>query len=441
MAKTEAELREEISRLVREFFRVRQHERTRFVPGETPVRYAGRVYDHREMELLVESALDFWLTAGRFSEEFELAFSEFVGTEYALLTNSGSSANLLAISSLTSHLLSEQKLEPGDEVVVAAAGFPTTLNPVLQNRLVPVFVDVELGTYNASPQQIADAIGPRTRAIFLAHTLGNPFDLGKIGELAAANNLWLIEDCCDALGSTFRGRSVGTFGQVATCSFYPAHHITMGEGGVVFTQDETLVRALRSFRDWGRDCYCAGGESNTCGTRFSGKYGQLPYGYDHKYIYSHIGYNLKVTDMQAAIGVAQLSKLPDFVTRRKQNFAYWSDRFGPWEDVFVLPVATEDSDPAWFGYPVTVRKGAGFSRNELTGHLERHLIETRNLFAGNLLRQPAYAGIDARVPGDLLNTDYVMESTFFLGTYPGMTLPMIDYVTSVIDDFLREKAR
>lgn len=430
-------IRGEISELVREYYHVKFAGQS-FRPGVDPVRYAGRVFDHKEIERAVDASLDFWLTAGRFSEEFEVDFADFVDVDYALLTNSGSSANLLAFSALTSPLLGERRLTPGSEVIAVAAGFPTTVNPIVQNRMVPVFVDVEIGTYNASIENIRKAIGPKTRAIFLAHTLGNPLDLEAIGELVREHDLWLIEDCCDALGSTYRSKHVGTFGHVATCSFYPAHHITIGEGGMVFTNDPLIARAATSFRDWGRDCYCKGGENNTCGKRFSGQYGNLPPGYDHKYVYSHVGYNLKVTDIQAAIGVEQMKKLPDFIAARKTNFKRWQDGFSRWSDLFILPFAAPEADPAWFAFPVSVRPEAPFTRTELTNHLASHDIETRNVFAGNLLKQPAYLDVEHRVVGELTNTEFVMNNTFFLGTYPGLTPEKIEYALSVIDRFVRE---
>ncbi|MGC4113623.1 MAG: lipopolysaccharide biosynthesis protein RfbH [Myxococcales bacterium] len=438
MAANEKELRAEILRLVREFHDVRFAAKA-FVPGKDPVRYAGRVFDEREMQALVDSALDFWLTAGRFTEQFEAGLAEYVGTEYAFLVNSGSSANLLALSSLTSPLLGEKRLKPGDEVISVAAGFPTTVNPILQHGMVPVFVDVELGTYNIDPKALRQAIGPKTRAIFLAHTLGNPYDLDTVQELVKKHDLWLIEDCCDALGSTWRGQKVGTFGHLATCSFYPAHHITLGEGGAVVTSDERIARAARSIRDWGRDCYCAGGENNTCGKRFSGKYGTLPEGYDHKYVYSHIGYNLKATDMQAAIGVAQLEKLPRFCQARRDHFKAWHAGFSKWADKFVLPHALEGADPSWFAFPLTVKEGAGFTRTQLADFLNGKLVETRNLFGGNLLRQPAYADIAKRVPGSLAVTDFVMDHTLFLGTYPGLTPERIDHVLGLVAEFLARR--
>ena len=436
--KTEKELREEISALVKDFYEVKFRDDA-YVPGETPVRYAGRVFDEKELQALVDSSLDFWLTSGRYSEEFEAEFAELFDLEYAFLTNSGSSANLLAFTALTSPLLGERKLKPGDEVISVAAGFPTTVNPVIQNGMVPVFVDVELGTYNINPEELKKAAGPETKAIFLAHTLGNPYNLDLVQKLAEDHDLWFIEDCCDALGSTYKGRMLGTFGHIATCSFYPAHHITMGEGGAVLTDDDDLARAVRSIRDWGRDCYCAGGENNTCGKRFSGQYGTLPAGYDHKYVYSHIGYNLKVTDMQAAIGVEQLKKLDGFIEKRKENFMLWTEGFRQWEDRFILPFAIEGADPAWFAYPVTVKEDAGFTRTELTDYLAQNLVETRNIFGGNLLRQPAYLDIKKRVVGELPVTDIIMNRSFFLGTFPGLTKEKIDYTLSVIKKFLEEK--
>jgi CDP-4-dehydro-6-deoxyglucose reductase, E1 len=435
VAKTEKELRAEIADLVKDFYKIKFADKG-FVPGTSPVHYAGRVFDEKELQNLVDSSLDFWLTSGRYSQEFEELFCEFTGAEYSFLVNSGSSANLVAFASLMSPLLGERALKRGDEVVSVAAGFPTTLNPIIQNGMVPVFVDVEIGTYNIDPEALKKAIGPKTRAIFLAHTLGNPYNLDVVMELVKKHNLWLIEDCCDALGSKYKGKLVGSFGHIATCSFYPAHHITMGEGGCVFTNDDTLARAARSIRDWGRDCYCSGGESNTCGKRFSAQYGSLPKGYDHKYVYSHIGYNLKVTDMQAAIGVAQIKKLPHFIERRKENFRLWTEGFSKWPELFILPRATEGSDPSWFAYPVTVKESAPFTRTELTDYLNNHLVETRNLFGGNLLRQPAYLNIEHRVaPGGLANTDRIMNDSFFLGAYPGLTKDKIEYTLKMVNEF------
>ena len=434
--KNEAQIRSEISDLVKEYYNIKFKEE-KFNPGETPVRYAGRVFDEKELQSLVDSSLDFWLTSGRFSEEFETEFADFFDLEYAFLTNSGSSANLLAFSALTSPLLGARKLKPGDEVISVAAGFPTTVNPIIQHGMIPVFVDVELGTYNINPEELKKAISPKTKAIFLAHTLGNPYNLDVVQALVDEHDLWFIEDCCDALGSTYNGQLLGTFGHITSCSFYPAHHITMGEGGAVVTDDDDLARAVRSIRDWGRDCYCAGGENNTCGKRFSGTYGTLPKGYDHKYVYSHIGYNLKVTDMQAAIGVEQLKKLDKFIERRKENFEIWTNGFKKWEDKFVLPYGIEGADPAWFAYPVTVKEDAGFTRTELTDYLSQNLVETRNIFGGNLLRQPAYLNIEKRVVGDLPVTDQIMNQSFFLGTFPGLSKDKIEYTLSVIEKFLR----
>ena len=436
VGKSEAVLREEIRSLVKEFYEAR-YEKGEPQPGSNLVRYAGRVFDEKELQSLVDASLDFWLTSGRFSEEFEAELADLFGLEYSFLVNSGSSANLSALAALTSPLLDdEQRLKQGDEVISVAAGFPTTLNPIIQHGMVPVFVDVELGTYNINPAELIKAIGPKTRAIFLAHTLGNPYNLDVVSEPVEKHNLWFIEDCCDALGSTYKGRALGTFGHIATCSFYPAHHITMGEGGAVLTDDDTLAKAIRSIRDWGRDCYCAGGENNTCGTRFSGQYGTLPKGYDHKYVYSHVGYNLKATDMQAAIGVEQLKKLDGFIERRKENFTLWMEGFNEWGNTFILPRALENSDPAWFAFPVTVAVEAGFTRTELTDYLASCHVETRNLFGGNLLRQPAYLDIEKRVAGSLEVTDQIMNRTFFLGTYPGLTREQIAYSLGVINDFL-----
>lgn len=438
MASNHEHLRTEIIGLVGEYYRAKFVSEP-FKAGKTPVRYAGRVFDEKELQSLVDASLDFWLTAGRYSDQFEGDFASFVGTEYAFLVNSGSSANLLALAALTSPLLGEKRLKPRDEVIAVAAGFPTTVNPIVQNGMIPVFVDVELGTYNVNVELLERAISGKTRAIFLAHTLGNPYNLDAVCRLAKEHDLWLIEDCCDALGSTYKGRRVGTFGDVSTCSFYPAHHITLGEGGAVFTDDETIARAIRSLRDWGRDCYCAGGENNTCGKRFSAQYGELPFGFDHKYVYSHIGYNLKATEMQAAIGVEQLKKLPGFVERRKHNFRRWHEAFSRWEDLFVLPRATEGSDPAWFAFPVTVKSNGRFSRTDLTTHLSNRHVETRTIFAGNLLRQPAYRDIEHRRGSDLSVTDVVMNDSFFLGTFPGLTDEQIDYAVAEVVSFIDEK--
>ena len=432
----EKRLRAEIAEKVKQYYELRFAS----APSDPQlVHYAGRVFDEKELQYAVEASLDFYLTESRFAREFERRFSDFTGSAHTFIVNSGSSANLLALTALTSPLLGEKALRRGDEVITVAAGFPTTVNPILQNGLVPVFVDVEVGTYNALPAQIEAAVGPRSRAIMLAHTLGNPIDLDAIGRIAEKHNLYLVEDCCDALGSTYHGKNVGTFGHIASYSFYPAHHITMGEGGAVCTDSPVLARAVRALRDWGRDCYCKGGENGRCGRRYTQQYGELPLGYDHKYVYSHIGYNLKVTDLQAAVGVAQMEKLPAFIEKRKANFRRWEAGFKAWEDQFILPYATPGSDPAWFAYPVTVREGAGFTRTELTDYLQGKGVETRNLFGGNLLRQPAYLSIDKRTVGDLHNTDHIMNATFFLGTYPGLTEAQITYVLRQIADFIKQR--
>ena len=410
----------------------------RFIPGKTKINYSGRVFDEKEIMNLVDSSLDFWLTGGRFTEEFEMKLAEYFGVSDIILTNSGSSANLIAISTLTSPKLTDKRLKAGDEVIMVAAGFPATVAPIIQNNLVPVFVDVEIGTYNAISEKIKEAISPKTKAIFIAHTFGNPFNLDVVMELVKIYDLWLIEDNCDALGSKYNGKLTGTFGHLATLSFYPAHHITTGEGGCVITNDENLARIARSFRDWGRDCYCVGGENNTCGKRFSQQFGTLAYGYDHKYVYSHIGYNLKMTDMQAAIGSAQMDKLEYLTKKRKSNFKKIYQGLKPYEKYLILPEATPKSDPSWFTFIITVKKNKKFKRDDLTGFLEENLIETRNLFCGNLLRQPAYMNIDHKVIGNLKNTDYIMNNTFFIGVYPGLDEAQIDYVLKMFAQFFEE---
>src|SRR5215472_348990 len=406
-----------------------------FIPGVTPIPVSGKVIDAADVNAVVDSALDAWFTTGRFAEVFERNLARFVGVRSASLVNSGSSANLVALSALTSPKLGDRRLMPGDEVITVAAGFPTTVNPIFQNRLVPVFVDVTIPTYEIDVNQLEAARSERTKAVFLAHTLGNTFDLDAVCAFAEKHNLWLIEDCCDALGSTYRGRNVGTFGDIATVSFYPAHHITTGEGGAVLTDKPSLQTLIESFRDWGRDCWCEPGKDNTCGKRFDWQLGSLPCGYDHKYTYSHIGYNLKATDMQAALGASQLTKLPDFIARRKENFAYLRQRLQPLEDVLVLPEATRGADPSWFGFPVGVREDAPISRIELTRALEARKIGTRLLFGGNLSRQPAYEGSQFRVVGNLPNTDYVMNHVFWLGVFPGLTQKMLDFVVETVFEF------
>jgi CDP-6-deoxy-D-xylo-4-hexulose-3-dehydrase len=433
-------LRTEILALVRQFHTANFPDRN-FTPGESPIPCAGRVFDDEELVHLVDSSLDFWLTTGRYAEQFEREFAARFGVRHALLVNSGSSANLVALSCLTSPKLADRRLKPGDEIITVAAGFPTTVNPIVQNNLVPVFVDVDLPTYNIDPSQLEPALSSRTRGIMIAHTLGNPFDLRAVCDFAKQHNLWLIEDCCDAVGATYQGKSVGTFGDLATVSFYPAHHITMGEGGCVLTNRPRLKTLVESFRDWGRDCWCAPGADNTCGKRFDWQLGNLPDGYDHKYIYSHIGYNLKVTDMQAAIGVAQLAKLDDFIAARRSNFTQLYDGLKELEEFFVLPEATPGSNPSWFGFPVIVREEAPFSRRELINHLNMRKIGTRQIFAGNLLRQPAYEGVQHRQIGDLANTDIVMNKAFWVGVYPGITPKMMDSIVGTFRDYCREAVR
>jgi CDP-4-dehydro-6-deoxyglucose reductase, E1 len=428
--------REAIRRLVAEYCREAFAARP-FVPGETPVRYAGRVFDEDELTTATDAVLDFWLTAGRFSDAFETGLAKFFPLAATLLVNSGSSANLAATSALTSPTLGDRRVRPGDEIITAAAGFPTTVNPILQIGAVPVFVDVELGTYVPTLDAVAAAIGPKTKGIILAHTMGVPFDAAGTAELCRRRGLWLVEDCCDALGTTLHTRHVGTFGDLATLSFYPAHHITMGEGGAVATDDPQLARIARSLRDWGRDCYCPGGRNDTCGQRFSRQFGTLPFGYDHKYVYSHIGYNLKATDIQAAIGCAQLRKLPGFIAARRRNWARLREMLLPYADQLMLPETPADSEPSYFGFVITVREDAGFARNKLTAHLEAAKIETRNLFCGNLLRHPAYQEIPHRVVGTLTNTDAVMNRTFFIGVYPGLSDAHLDYIGDVFRAFLK----
>lgn len=436
---TEAKsLRAQILELVAEYYAA-AFPTSGFVPGETPVAVSGKVFDATELQYLVDAGLDFWLTTGRFADQFERKFARFFGLRHALLVNSGSSANLLALACLTSPKLGDRRLRPGDEVITVAAGFPTTVNPIVQSHLVPVFVDVTIPTYNVDATQLEEAYSERTRAIMLAHTLGNPFDLEAVMAFARQHDLWVIEDCCDAVGATYHGRKVGTFGDLATVSFYPAHHITMGEGGCVLTDQPQLKRLVESFRGWGRDCWCKPGKENTCGKRFDWQLGELPYGYDHKYIYSHIGYNLKATDMQAAVGVAQLNKLLGFMETRRRNFAALYDGLKSYEDFFVLPQPTPSTEPSWFGFPITVREDAPFTRNDLVRFLESRKIGTRLLFGGNLLRQPAYSGVPHRVVGNLENTDRVMKDTFWIGVFPGITEQMISCVVQTFNTFVAER--
>ena len=429
------QLRQEIIKLVGQYGALASQPAD-FVPGVTVVPPAGKVVGAKEMELMVEASLDAWLTTGRFNDSFESRLAQYIGVKHLITVNSGSSANLIAFSTLTSPKLGERAIKPGDEVIGVAAGFPTTVNPILQFGAVPVFVDVELGTYNIDASRIEAAIGEKTKAIMLAHTLGNPYNLGVITALCKKHNLWLIEDCCDALGSTYDGRLVGTFGDIGTVSFYPAHHITMGEGGAVFTNNGELKQIAESFRDWGRDCYCAPGKDNTCGKRFCWKLGNLPQGYDHKYTYSHLGYNLKITDMQAACGLAQLDRLDEFVAARKRNFAYLKERLQSCAEFLILPEATEHADPSWFGFPMTLRPEANLSRVDMLTYLDQAKIGTRLLFAGNLTRQPYMIGRNYRVVGDLDNSDRVMNDTFWIGVFPGLTEAMLDHAAGRIETFL-----
>lgn len=435
VTKDKKAVRKQILALVRRFYQAGRKEV--FVPGKTPVRYAGRIYDEKELVNLVNASLDFWLTAGKYAKEFEEKFARFLGVKHCLLTNSGSSANLLAVSALTSPKLGKRRLKPGDEAVTTACGFPTTLNPILQNNLVPIFVDVELETYNINVDKIEKAISKKTKAIFIAHTLGNPANIKKILKLVKKYNLWFIEDNCDALGSKYKGKYTGTFGHISTFSFYPAHQITMGEGGAVVTNDSKLKRIIASFRDWGRDCWCEPGHDNTCKKRFGWKLGKLPFGYDHKYIYSHIGYNLKATDMQAAIGIAQLKKLPQFIKARKKNFDYLIKNLKDYEKFFILPWWDDCSDPSWFGLPLLVRKKAPFARADIVGFLEKNKIATRMMFGGNLLKQPAYQEIKHRMSGFLKNTDLVMNNLFWIGVFPGISQMMLDFMIEKIGEFIK----
>jgi CDP-4-dehydro-6-deoxyglucose reductase, E1 len=428
-----AELREAILALVAEYHGA-AFQPGEFVPGETPIPVSGKVLDARDFQNLTEAALDGWLTTGRFAADFERKFARFFGIRHAMLVNSGSSANLCAVSALTSHMLEGEELKPGDEVITVAAGFPTTVNPIVQNRLVPVFIDVELATYSPDVSQLERALSKKTRAIMIAHTLGNPFDLRAVTQFARANDLWLVEDCCDAVGATYDGKPVGTFGDLATVSFYPAHHITMGEGGAVLANQPTFKRIVESIRDWGRDCWCDPGKDNTCGKRFEWELGELPHGYDHKYIYSHVGYNLKLTDMQAAVGVSQLDKLPAFIAARRRNFDILHDALRDLDDVLVLPRATANSEPSWFGFPIAVRPESGIARRDIIRHLESRRIGTRLLFGGNLVRQPAYRNVEHRVVGSLENSDYVMNNVFWIGVYPALTPQMLAFVSDTIHE-------
>lgn len=438
--KTKEELKKEIFSKVKEYYSL-AHQQESFIPGRSKVNYAGRVYDEKELINLVDSALEFWLTAGRYAKEFEKSFSEFLGVKHCILTNSGSSANLLAITALTSSKLGARRLKPGDEIITTAACFPTTVAPIIQNNLVPVFVDVSLPTYNIDCSQIEKALSKKTRAVFLAHTLGNPFDIDSVKSFCSKNGLWLIEDNCDSLGSDYKGKFTGTIGDIATYSFYPAHHMTMGEGGALTTDNTILKDIICSFRDWGRDCWCDSGQDNACCKRFSWQRGQLPKGYDHKYTYSHFGYNLKVTDMQAAVGCAQLEKLPGFIEKRRENFKELFNGLKKYEDYLTLPEATYGSEPSWFGFLITVREDSDFSKNEMVSYLESKGIQTRMLFAGNIIKHPCFDEIRGdyrkyRVIGGLEDTDIIMKNSFWLGVYPGMTREKINYIVKIIDRFM-----
>lgn len=435
---TEKQLRKEIFEKVKKIYRLKK-ETEKFIPGKTRIDYAGRIYDEKEIINLVDASLDFWLTAGRYARKFEEEFAKFLGVEYCLLTNSGSSANLLAISALTSSKLGERRLKLGDEVITTACGFPTTLNPILQNNLIPVFVDIDLGTYNIQVDKIERAISKKTKAIFIAHTLGNPANLEKILKIVKKHNLWFIEDNSDALGSKYKGKYTGTLGHLATFSFYPAHQITMGEGGAVVTDDPLLKKIVASFRDWGRDCWCEPGHDNTCGKRFSQQFGELPFGYDHKYVYSHIGYNLKITDMQAAIGVAQFKKLPSFIKARRKNFDELYKFFKNYQNYFLLPQSERNSEPCWFGFPLLVKETAPFTRNNIVQYLEDNKIATRMLFGGNLTKQPAYQNTKYRIFDFLKNTDLVMNNLFWIGLYPGIDKEMLKYIIKRFDEFFKKR--
>ncbi|WP_417537724.1 lipopolysaccharide biosynthesis protein RfbH [Marinomonas sp.] len=427
-------LRTEIAALVEQYAKLQYQEKL-FVAGETVIPPSGKVIGATELQYMVEASLDGWLTTGRFNEQFEKELAAFIGIKHLITVNSGSSANLVAFSALTSPKLGERAIKKGDEVIGVAAGFPTTVNPIVQFGAVPVFVDVDLTTHNINADLIEAAITPKTKAIMLAHTLGNPFNLGKVKALCEKYNLWLVEDCCDALGAKFDDRMVGTWGDIATLSFYPAHHMTMGEGGAVFTNNSQLISIAESFRDWGRDCYCKPGCDNTCGTRFNMQLGSLPQGYDHKYTYSHLGYNLKITDMQAACGLAQLKRLPEFIEKRNANFDYLKNRLASVTDFIELTEPTENSTPSWFGFPITLKTTAGVNRVDLTKYLDQCKIGTRLLFAGNLIRQPYFEGVEYRVVGELTNTDITMNQTLWLGIYPGLGKEHLDYIAEKLEEF------
>jgi CDP-6-deoxy-D-xylo-4-hexulose-3-dehydrase len=440
MTKQEIVARNEIFKKVTAYYK-KFHRKPAFRPGETFVNYGGRVYDDKEMINLTDTALDFWLTSGRYCAEFEKQLGAYLGVKYVSLVNSGSSANLVAFMALTSPKLGKRQIKPGDEVITVAAGFPTTVTPIIQYGAIPVFVDVELPSYNINCALLEKARSKKTKAVMLAHTLGNPFNIKAVKAFCVKHSLWLIEDNCDALGSRYAGKFTGTHGDIGTSSFYPPHHMTMGEGGAVYTSDPLLKRLVESFRDWGRDCWCASGHDDTCHNRFTRRYGELPLGYDHKYVYSHFGYNLKATEMQAAVGLAQLKKLPAFVEARKKNWAYLRKALEKYSARLILPEPAPKADPSWFGFLITVRENAGFTRDQLVAHLEKNKVQTRMLFAGNLIKHPCFdemrkTGKGYRAPGELKNTDRIMNDTFWLGVYPGMTKEMLAYVAGVFSAFM-----
>ena len=432
-----AEIRNKIMELISQYAED-VHSKKPFIPGKSSIPVSGRVFGGKEIQMLVSASLDFWLTTGRFNEEFEKRLGKFLGIKFVITTNSGSSANLLALSSLTSEQLGEKSLKPGDEVITVAAGFPTTVNPILQNNLIPIFIDVQIPSYVIDENLIEENITKKTKAIMIAHTLGNAFNIKKITDIARKHNLWLIEDCCDALGTTYDEKFVGTFGDLSTLSFYPAHHITMGEGGAVLTNNPQLKRIVESFRDWGRDCYCPTGKSNTCGKRFEWKLGDLPFGYDHKYTYSHVGYNLKITDMQAAIGLAQLDRLPEFIKIRKENFELLYSGLSSFEKFLILPSSSENCKPSWFGFPITVKDNIPFSRESLVNYLASKLVDTRPIFAGNLIKQPYFKNKIFRTSKTLSNTDKIMNQSFWIGVFPGLSKDMLEYTIKQFETFIME---
>tara|TARA_B100000408_G_scaffold47325_1_gene36360 strand:+ start:4076 stop:5449 length:1374 start_codon:yes stop_codon:yes gene_type:complete len=432
-----AEIRNKIMELISQYAED-VHSKKPFIPGKSSIPVSGRVFGGKEIQMLVSSSLDFWLTTGRFNEEFEKRLGKFLGVRFVITTNSGSSANLLALSSLTSEQLGEKSLKPGDEVITVAAGFPTTVNPILQNNLIPIFIDVQIPSYVIDENLIEENITKKTKAIMIAHTLGNAFNIKKITDIARKHNLWLIEDCCDALGTTYGEKFVGTFGDLSTLSFYPAHHITMGEGGAVLTNNPQLKRIVESFRDWGRDCYCPTGKSNTCGKRFEWKLGDLPFGYDHKYTYSHVGYNLKITDMQAAIGLAQLDRLPEFIKIRKENFELLYSGLSSFEKFLILPSSSENCKPSWFGFPITVKDNIPFSKESLVNYLTSKLVDTRPIFAGNLIKQPYFKNKTFRTSKTLSNTDKIMNQSFWIGVFPGLSKDMLEYTIKQFETFIME---